>query len=69
VARTAFVSRSVFYTHTEIHRCTPVLTACVGRVYGWQCPPDEAGELLGQISSDDPTREFVGYYGNKEVRR
>jgi hypothetical protein len=41
----------------------------VGRVYGWQCPPDEAGELLGQISSDDPTREFVGYYGNKEVRR
>jgi len=30
-----------------------------------ECKPGEVGELIGRIEESDPTRDFVGYYGNK----
>jgi len=29
-----------------------------------ECPPGEAGELLGFIKDDDPIAQFAGYHGN-----
>ena len=47
-----------------VRACTLTYPVCS---FLGQCAVNEAGELLGEISDSDPTRDFVGYYGNKEV--